>query len=175
MQRKNKSDILQTNLIYNKSPKKMKKYLVTILVLIGLNYTTQAQEEQETEIPEVVNTDIDEEEALRKIKEEEKKAEKARKEAEKARKEAEKTEKKHKKEQKKLKKQEKLMNAIASRKKSIAKDEKKILNLEEKLRKGTEKGKLSPVDIDKINAKIGKLQTGLIKENGKLQKLMKKL
>jgi len=146
----------------------MKKYLVTILVLIGLNYTTQAQEEQEIEIPEVVNTDIDEEEALRKIKEEEKKAEKARKEAEKI-------EKKHKKEQKKLKKQEKLMNAITSRKKSIAKDEKKILNLEEKLRKGAQKGKLSPVDIDKINAKIGKLQTGLIKEKGKLQKLMKKL
>jgi len=168
MQRKNKSDILRTNLIYNKSPKKMKKYLVTILVLIGLNYTTQAQEEQEIEIPEVVNTDIDEEEALRKIKEEEKKAEKARKEAEKI-------EKKHKKEQKKLKKQEKLMNAITSRKKSIGKDEKKILNLEEKLRKGAQKGKLSPVDIDKINAKIGKLQTGLIKEKGKLQKLMKKL
>lgn len=57
-----------------------------------------------------------------------------------------------------------MTNAISSKKKLIAKDEKKIISLEEKLVKDTKKGKLAPSDIEKMNSKIEKRKSGIIRE-----------
>ena len=76
---------------------------------------------------------------------------------------------------KKKEKEEKLQKAIASTKKGIAKNENQILKLKSKLEKGKAKGKLAPIDIDKINSKILKMNAKTVKNKLKLEKLLKKI
>ncbi len=97
----------------------------------------------------------------------EKKIEKAEKRAKKAEKEAKKIEKEE-------KKRKKLEASIRSKQKSIDRDEKKMIRLEEKLLRDDAKGKLSPVDKAKLNSRIQKLKTGMVKDKEKLKKLRRK-
>jgi len=96
------------------------------------------------------------------------------KKVEKEEKKAAKAEKELKKEEKEEKKEKKLVNAIESKQRVISKNEKKVVSIQQKLAKGKEKGKLSPVDIDKMNSKIDKLQLGIARDKEKLVKLLKK-
>ncbi len=46
---------------------------------------------------------------------------------------------------------------LSPKKKTISKNEHKLTGIQQKLMKGEEKGKLSPVDIEKMNPKVEKL------------------
>ncbi|EAR01131.1 hypothetical protein FB2170_10176 [Maribacter sp. HTCC2170] len=89
-------------------------------------------------------------------------------------KKAKKQEKKVQKEEKERKKEEKRVKRVNSLKKGIAKNEKKIVSLTEKLARGSEKGKLSPMDIKKMNSKISKLKMSITTDKEKLMKLRKR-
>ena len=70
--------------------------------------------------------------------------------------------------------EQKLEKQIAAKKKKIKKNEKQIRKLNAKLEKGIVKGTLSPVDIEKLNSKIQKLQESNLKNTQKLNKLTKR-
>ncbi len=93
---------------------------------------------------------------------------------EKAKKATAKAEKAQKVAEKKLRKKEKLAQAITARQKSIRQAESKVERLEDKLVKNKRKGKLSEVDEDKMNQKIDKLKTKMIRDKEKLAKLRRK-
>lgn len=100
-----------------------------------------------------------------------KQAEKETKTAEKA---AKKAEKKTKNLEKEIKQTEKLSKSISGSERSIDKSKSRINNLEDKLATGNAKGKLSPVDVSKLNLKISKERASLNKEIQKLEKLKRK-
>ena len=133
--------------------------IVTLLMLLSFNLS-HAQSEEQNKIlvdKEAIN---EQKEVIRKVEKQERKVAKAEKEAEKKAKEE--------------KKEEKLLHNIKAKEKAISKNEYKVISIQDKLRKGTEKGKLSPVDIDKLNAKIDKLNATIAKDKEKLAKLQKK-
>ena len=129
------------------------------IAVISIN-STQAQAEDH-------NTPVIDKEVLKEQKEVIKKVEKQEKKTEKEVKERKKTEKKRKQE-------ENLHDAIKSKKRNISKNEKKVIGLQDKLKTGSEKGKLSLLDIEKMISKIEKLKKVVQKDNEKLAKLMKR-
>ncbi|MGB5666214.1 MAG: hypothetical protein WBM53_05165 [Maribacter sp.] len=133
--------------------------LIFTMVILSINLTIGQTEDYNT--PAIDQEIIKEQKAvIKKVEKQKKKAAKAEKEL--------------KKDEKKRKQEEHLDNAIKSKKKSISKNEHKLTGIQQKLMKGEEKGKLSPVDIIKMNSKIEKLISGLAKDKEKLAKLMKK-
>jgi len=138
----------------------MKRLSLSAFLFVFAIHISFAQSEDHN-TPVIGRIDAKEQRAvIKKVEKEEKKATKA--------------EKAQKKEEKKRKQEEKLTNAIGSRRKAISKNEKKIVGIQQKLTKGTEKGKLSPSDIEKMNVKIEKLKSIIIRDKEKLAKLHKK-
>ncbi|NNK75858.1 MAG: hypothetical protein HKP42_07325 [Maribacter sp.] len=138
----------------------MKQFLLySILLLLSINITAAQSEDYTTTV--LAKEDVRERKmVIKKVEKEEKKAAKAEKEL--------------KKEEKEQRKERKLENGIVTKQRTISKNEKKVISLKQKLVKGKEKGKLSPVDIDKMNSKIDKLQLEIARDKEKLAKLMKK-
>ncbi|NNK19237.1 MAG: hypothetical protein HKP49_08810 [Maribacter sp.] len=138
----------------------MKQFLLySILLLLSINITAAQSEDHTTTV--LAKEDVRERKmVIKKVEKEEKKAAKAEKEL--------------KKEEKEQRKERKLENGIVTKQRTISKNEKKVISLKQKLVKGKEKGKLSPVDIDKMNSKIDKIQLEITRDKEKLAKLMKK-
>ena len=138
----------------------MKQLFVLVsILLLSLNFSYAQSEEQI--IPAMTEQEVKEQkEIIKKVEKKEKQAAKAEKEANKKAKEK--------------KKEEKLIHNIKAKEKAISKNENKVISLQSKLTKGTQKGKYSPVDIEKMNAKIDKLNSTIAKDKEKLAKLIKK-
>tara|TARA_R110000868_G_scaffold168916_1_gene403752 strand:+ start:15 stop:422 length:408 start_codon:yes stop_codon:yes gene_type:complete len=83
--------------------------------------------------------------------------------------------KKEKKQAKDLKNQEKIKKQVNSKSKAISKQEKQIEKLQNQLEKGKLKGTLSPVDIQKMDDKIIKIQMKVMKDQEKLKRLKRKM
>jgi hypothetical protein len=132
---------------------------LAFILLLSFNLSYAQSEEQI--IPVMTEQEVKEQkEIIKKVEKKEKQAAKAEREANKKAKEK--------------KEEEKLIHKIKTKEKSITKNEKKVISLQSKLTIGTQKRKLSPVDIDKMNAKINKLNTTIAKDKEKLAKLIKK-
>lgn len=145
------------------------KHLFFTLILVFFT-TSQNYAQENTSIPVdsmAIANAIKDAEALKRI-------EKAEKEAEKAEKAAKKAEKKAKSLEKEAKKAEKLEKNISSQENLVEKTKNKIANLGDKLSKGKANGKLSPVDIMKLESKITKEKSNLVKAIEKLEKLQQK-
>src|SRR6056297_70540 len=130
------------------------RYAATILLLIAITFVTQAQESESTKPVKTAVTQS--EDALKAVK---KKVNDAEKKANKKKKKAKKTEK----EAKKKEKKEKLKKDIESNEKEIEKYKNQLVKLSDKMEKGKAKGKLAPVDIQKIDDKIRKLNIRIAK------------
>jgi lipopolysaccharide export LptBFGC system permease protein LptF len=133
--------------------------LCAFLSLLLINITAAQSEDHNT--PALAKEELKEQKmVIKKVEKEQKKAAKAEKEL--------------KKEEREQKKERKLENALVAKQRTISKNGKKVLSLQQKLAKGKEKGKLSPVDMDKLNSKIDKLQLEIAKDKEKLAILLKK-
>tara|TARA_R110002012_G_scaffold283304_1_gene473528 strand:- start:51871 stop:52335 length:465 start_codon:yes stop_codon:yes gene_type:complete len=153
----------------------MKQLVFTSMLIFLTISTNYAQEKTETPKDSVAMAKAAEDAAiLLRIKTAEKEAKEAEKELKKAEKEAKKAEKKAKKLEKEAEKAEKLQKSIAKAEKSIEKSKSKIINYEDKIIRGKAKGKLSPVDISKLNDKISKERSAMNKTIEKLDKLKRK-
>lgn len=133
--------------------------ILSVLMLLSSNLSHGQSEEQHKILvdKEAIN---EQKEVIRKVEKQEKKVAKAEKEA--------------KKKAKAEKKAKKLIDNIKAKEKAITNNENKVVSIQHKLKKGTERGTLSPVDIDKMNAKIDKLSATIAKDKEQLVKLQKK-
>lgn len=133
--------------------------ILSVLMLLSSNLSHGQSEEQHKILvdKEAIN---EQKEVIRKVEKQEKKVAKAEKEG--------------KKKAKAEKKAKKLIDNIKAKEKAITKNENKVVSIQHKLKKGTERGTLSPVDIDKMNAKIDKLSATIAKDKEQLEKLQKK-
>ncbi len=134
-------------------------FILAAMLLFSFNFSYAQLEDSNT--PILTEEEIKErKEVIKKVEKEEKQAAKVEKEANKKAKEK--------------KRAEKLIHNIKAKEKAISKNENKVISIQDKLKKGTQKGKLSPVDIEKMNAKIDKLNATIAKDKEKLAKLVKK-
>lgn len=133
--------------------------ILSVLMLLSSNLSHGQSGEQHKILvdKEAIN---EQKEVIRKVEKQEKKVAKAEKEA--------------KKKAKAEKKAKKLIDNIKAKEKAITNNENKVVSIQHKLKKGTERGTLSPVDIDKMNAKIDKLSATIAKDKEQLEKLQKK-
>ncbi len=135
----------------------MKRYIV----LLFLIFIFSAGHSQGTPTDTIQNSA---EELKRELREVRKKVAEGEAEAKKARKEAA-----------AKKKKEKLKKEFNSKAKAIGKQEKKVEKLQKQLEKGQLKGTLAPVDIQKIETRIAKIQLDILKDQERLQKLKRKM
>jgi len=140
---------------------KMKLKKIIISIFFGFSAITMVLAQTEQEKP--IQNEVSVKEQIKEEKEVRKKVKKAKKES-----------KKRSEEEKSLKKEQKLEQQIASKKKKIKKNDKQIKKLNAKLEKGIVKGTLSPVEIERLNLKIKKLQESNLKNTQKINKLTKR-
>jgi septal ring factor EnvC (AmiA/AmiB activator) len=152
------------------------KFLFIIIVFSFLTASTSFGQEKKEILTDSIAmvTAVEDAATLERIKKSEKEVKEVVKMVKKAEKESKQTEKKSKKLEKEIKQVEKLLKSISGSERSIDKNKSKINNLEDKLATGNARGKLSPVDISKLNVKISKKRASLNKEIQKLEKLKRK-
>ncbi|WP_273276813.1 hypothetical protein [Maribacter polysiphoniae] len=134
----------------------MKQCIFTLLCILTLQ-VSNAQTDLQNTSDTVKETEVERKAVIKKVEKEKRKAAKIEKDL--------------KKKAQKKKQAEKLDQDIKAKEKAIAKNERKIIAIQDKLGRGTLKGKLSPVDIEKMKAKMGKLKSTIAKDKIKLEKL----
>lgn len=134
----------------------MKQCIFTLLCILTLQVSNAHTDLQSTS-DTVKEAEVERKAVIKKVEKEKRKAAKIEKDL--------------KKKAQKKKQAERLDQDIKAKEKAIAKNERKIIAIQDKLGKGTLKVKLSPVDIEKMKAKMEKLKTTITKDKIKLEKL----